>query len=119
MSKLDETATRALEAKIALDEAKEAYEEALRIFTDEAKQLGKLDSSLKAAGHARVKIVPNRKFNAQKAEAFLTKKALKECEVTSIDAKKLKERLTPLQVEQAMENYANPWKISLSVLVDD
>lgn len=119
MSKLDELATLALEAKIALDQAKEAYDEALNDFTYEAKQLGKLDSSLKAAGHARVKIVPNRKFNAQKAETFLTKKALKECEVTSIDAKKLKERLTPLQVEQAMENYSNPWKISLNVLVDD
>lgn len=118
MSKLDELADLALEAQIAVEIAKEAFEQAKQDFIAEAKKQGRFDPSLKAAGNAKVNISPNRYFDAAEAEKFVTKKVLKECEVTKVDPKLLKQNLTPIQVEQAMKNHNDPFKLGFKVLTD-
>ena len=115
---LDELADKLLEAQLALDEAKERFEEAKADFIEEAKRAGKYDSSLKAAGNARIKLTPNRFFDVKEAEKFLTKKTLKECTVPTLDPKLVKAHLTPIQLEEAMRTYSNPFKLSVSVLED-
>lgn len=118
MSKLDELADLALEAQIAVEIAKEAFEQAKQDFIAEAKKQGRFDPSLKAAGNAKVNISPNRYFDASEAEKFVSKKVLKECQVTKVDPKLLKNHLTPIQVEQAMKNHSEPYKLGFKVLTD-
>lgn len=116
---LDLAADVALQAKIVLEEAKEQYAESIARLTEEAKKVGQYDPSLRAAGHARIKIVPNRYFDLAEAEKLVTKKVVAESTVKVVDPKILKTKMTPEQVEKAMKNYSNPYKISLSVLEDD
>lgn len=117
-NKLDRLADIALEAQIALEEAKEAFEQAKSDFITEAKAQGKYDTSLKAAGNSRLKIQPNRYFDVEVASKLVTKKVLAECTVKKLDPKLLKQHLNPIQVEQAMKDHAEPFKFGISVLKD-
>ena len=118
MTNLDTLANAALEADIALKEAKERADEAKAVLIEALTEAGKFDPSTKALGHTRLKITPNRFFNQAKAEALVTKKVLKECEVTKVDAALLKKHLTPIQMDSVMDSYATPFKVGLDVLTD-
>lgn len=115
---LDTLANEMLEAQIALEEAKERFEEAKEAFIAEATKQGKWNTSLKAAGNARLKISRNRRFDTKIAEGLVTKKVIKECTVPTLDAKLLKNHLTPIQLEECMVDYTQPFKMSVSVLDD-
>lgn len=118
MSKLDELADKALELKIQLDEITELYKEATADFIEQAKAEGKYDTSLKAAGNARIKFTPNNSFDLEAAKKMVTQKVLKECTVQVVDPKLLKSHLTPVQTAKAMKPNATPFKFSVSVLDD-
>ena len=118
MTNLDALANAALEADIALKEAKERADEAKAVLIEALTEAGKFDPSTKALGHTRLKITPNRFFNQAKAEALVTKKVLKECEVTKVDAALLKKHLTGIQLASVMDSYATPFKVGLDVLTD-
>lgn len=116
MSKLEKLAERALEAQIVAQEAAEQAADAKAAFEAELEKEHKLNPDFKAVGHVRVKIVPNRYLDLEAAKAFLTKKDLKECTVPTVDPKLVKQRLTPLQTEEAMRDHAKAFKIGLSLL---
>lgn len=118
MSKLDELADKALELKIKMDEIAELYKEATTDFIEQAKAEGKYDTSLKAAGNARIKFTPNNSFDLEAAKKMVTQKVLKECTVQVVDPKLLKNHLNPLQTAQAMKPNATPFKFGIAVLDD-
>lgn len=120
MSKLDELADKALGLKIQLDEITELYKEATADFIEQAKAEGKYDTSLKVAGNARIKLQQNRFFDLTEAEKLVTKKMIAESTVKVVDAKLLKQKMTPEQVnpddearlEKALEQSANGQVVS-------
>lgn len=118
MNKLEQLAERALDAQLVAQEAKEQADDAKAAFEAELEKEHKLNPDFKAVGHVRVKIVPNRFFDLETAKAMLTKKDLKDCTVPTVDPKLVKQRLTPLQTEEAMRDHAKAFKIGLSVLDD-
>lgn len=118
MDKLEKLAEKALEAQLVAQEAKEQAEEAKAEFEAELEKEHKLNPDFKAVGHVRVRIVPNRAFDIEKAKALLTKKVVAECTVPVVDAKLLKQRLNPLQLEASMVDHAKKFKLGLSVLDD-
>lgn len=118
MSKLDDLANKALDLKIQLDEITELYKEATTDFIEQAKAEGKYDTSLKAAGNARIKLQQNRFFDLAEAEKLVSKKVIAESTVRVVDAKLLKQKMTPEQVERSMKSHSVPFKLSLSILDD-
>lgn len=118
MNKLEKLATRALEAQLVAQEAKEQADDAKAAFEAELEAEHKLNPDFRAVGHVRVKISANRAFDIDKGAAFLSKKDIKECTVPKLDAALVKNHLTPLQLEQAMVTHARAWKVGISVLED-
>lgn len=118
MQNLEELADRALESKLIADQAKEIADDHQSALEAELERLGKLNPDMKALGHTRLKIQPNRAFNLEKAKAQVTKKLLAQCTVPTLDVKLLKQHMTPVQVEASMVSHARPFKVGLSVLED-
>lgn len=116
ITKLEALAEKALDAQLVAAEAMEIAADAKAAFEAELEAEHKLNPDFKAIGHVRVKIVPNRYFDAQAAEKLVTKKVLKECEVTAVDPKLLRAHLTPLQLETVMKDHSKKFKLGLSVL---
>lgn len=99
----DQKVTAAVAQLTALQDAKaqiEAQESALKatlrdlLPTPGAYRCGELMVSIQA----------NRRFNVDAAAAMLTDTDLAACTVTILDARRVKERLTPLQVEDCMKD---------------
>lgn len=118
MNKLEQLAERALDAQLIAQEAMEQAADAKAAFEAALEAEHKLNPDFRAVGHVRVKIVPNRYFDAQAAEKLVTKKVLKECEVTAVDPKLLRAHLTPMQLETVMKDHSKKFKLGLSVLED-
>lgn len=115
---LEKLAAMALKADIAAKEAKERADEAKADFVLALEASDKYNASTKAVGNVRTKITPNRKFNVDKAFAALPEDVQSEVLVAKPDPKLVKQNLTPKQAEEFMEDYSNPFKLSLEVLDD-
>lgn len=118
MAELEMLANKALEAKLIAEEAKEIADEEQSKLEDALERAHKLNPDMKALGHTRIKISPNRAFNIEKAKALVTKKLIADCTVPTLDVKKLRQNMTPVQVEAAMVDHARKYKVGLSVLED-
>lgn len=109
-------ADKALRLKMKSDEAAAAYKEAQEALYAQLEAEKMLSPDTRGLGDlVRVSLVPNRFFNVKAAEKLVTKKVLKECEVTAVDPKLLKQHLTPIQTEQAMEYYPKKFKLSVTI----
>lgn len=118
-NKLERLAHVALMDSIAAQGAKERAEESKAALVYALEQEDMLNPDTRAIGDARLRISANRAFDVNKGVAFLSKKDAKECMVSKLDPAKVKDHLTPIQLEQAMVTHANPWKIGIAVLEDD
>lgn len=118
MTNLETLALKALQADMDLKEATRLAKEAKDAVVAELIKLDRFNPDTKVAGPVRLKITPNRFFDVDTAQEFVTEKVLKECEVTKVDPKLLQQHLTPLQREQAMKSYPSPYKIGFDVLTD-
>lgn len=118
MHELEVLADKALEAKLIAEEAKEIADDMQSQLEAALELAHKLSPDMKALGHTRIKITPNRAFNIEKAKALVTKKLIAECTVPTLDVKLLKQHMTPIQVEAAMVDHARKFKVGLSVLDD-
>lgn len=114
-AKLEALALKALRAEIAAKKAQEEYKEAQLDFMVQAEQEGMLNPDTKAIGAVRTKITPNRYFDVDTAIELVSEQDVLESTVEVVDAKLLKQHMTPIQLEQAMKTYANPWKIGFAV----
>lgn len=115
-TKLVALADKALRLKLKQDEAVAAYKEGQDALYAQLESEKLLSPDTKGLGDlVRVSVVPNRFFSLEKAEKLVTKKVLKECEVTAVDPKLLKQHLTPIQTEQAMEFYPKKYKLSVTI----
>lgn len=115
-NELVQLADRALRLKLRADQATAAYKEAQEELYIQLEAEKLLNPDTKGLGDiVRVKLVPNRRFNIEIASKLVTKKVLKECEVTAVDAKLLQKHLTPIQKEQAMEFYEKKYKLSVEI----
>lgn len=109
-------AEQALRLQLKADEATAAATEAKDALYARLEEEHMLNQDTKGVGDlVRLSISPNRKFSVEKAEKLVTKKVLKECEVTKVDPTLLKRHLTPIQLEEAMEFYPRAWKLSLKI----
>lgn len=118
MVEIERLAESALKAKLIRDEAEEQYEERKAAFEEALERAHRLNSDFQAVGNVKVNITPNNSFNQTKALSFLTKKAVAECTVPTVDNKLLKAHLTGNQLKDCMEPNAKPWKVGFDVLTD-
>ena len=115
-AKLISLADKALRLKMTADEAARLYKEAQDALYAQLEAEKMLSADTKGLGDlVRVKLVPNRFFSLEKAEKMVTQKVLKECKVTATDPKLLKQHLTGIQLEQAMESYPKAYKLSVEI----
>lgn len=118
-NKLERLAHNALMDDIALTDAKERAAESKAALEAALVEEDMFNQDTKAIGDARLKIVPNNYFDISTATQFLTKRALKECTVPTVDPKLVKNHLTPPQLAAAMKSYPKAFKLGLSVLEDE
>jgi len=114
-TKLELLALKALKAKIAADKAKADFEEAQVNFIEQAEKEHMLNPDTKAIGPVKTNITENRFFNVDTAITLVNEEAVKAATVEQVDAKLLKQHMTPIQVEQAMEFYAKKYKVGFGV----
>lgn len=113
--KLEELALIALKADMKAKESAALYKEAQAAFIEQAEKEGMLNPDTLAVGPVQTKITPNRFFDLDTAITLVTKKAVLESTVKVVDAKLLQQHMTPIQREQAMKSYPNPYKVGFAV----
>lgn len=118
MKTLAELADAALEAKIVADEAKEQYEDRMSALEEALERAHRLNPDTKAFGHTRIKITPNNYFDVSAAAELLDQETLNSTMEWVMNNKKVKENLTPKQLETCMKPYARAFKIGIAVLDD-
>ena len=118
MNTLEDLAERARYLDDLAKQMKEQADQAKAEFKDALVAAGKYDSSTKAVGNVRVKLSSNRFFDAQAAYDSLDEATQEAVLVAKPDPKLVKAHLTPIQLETFMKDYADPFKMSLSVLED-
>jgi hypothetical protein len=110
LEKLAKIALRAeIKAKAAAAELSKAKNELIGALMD----AGMFNKDTKAVGDVLTVITPNRYFNIDKAMTLVTPQDILESTVEVVDAKLLKQHMTPIQLEQAMEDYDVPFKLGL------
>lgn len=114
-TKLELLALKALKAKIAADKAKADFEEAQVNFIEQAEKEHMLNPDTKAIGPVKTNITENRFFNVDTAITLVSEDVVHWSEVTVVDPKKLKQHMTPIQLEQAMEFYPKKYKVGFGV----
>jgi len=112
---LEMLAIAALKADMKAKEAVAAYKEAQLAFSEQAEKEGMLNPDTLAIGPVKTNITPNRFFDVDTAITLVTKKAVLESTVKVVDAKLLQQHMTPIQREQAMKFYPNPYKVGFAV----
>lgn len=113
--KLEQLALIALKAEMKSKEAAAAYKEAQLAFIEQAEAEGMLNPDTKAIGPVQTIITPNRFFDVDYAITLVSEADVLESTVEVVDAKLLKQHMTPIQTEQAMKFYPNPYKVGFKV----
>ena len=116
---LEKTAQIALRAQIKADAANAELAKAKSELIGELMDLGLFNKDTKAVGMVQTNITPNRYFDVDTAVVLAGEEAVKESTVEVVDAKLLKQHMTPIQVEQAMKSYDVPFKLGLKPNVLD
>lgn len=115
---IETLAWAALKADIDQKEAKRQADELKAELTRRLEEEGRWNTDTKAIGNVRTKISNNRYFDLEEAESIVDPQVIEQCQVTKTDPKLLQQHMTPIQKEQAMKHYSNPFKLSLEVLKD-
>ena len=119
VEQLEKLAKIALRAKIKLDaataESKKANSELIGALMD----AGMFNKDTKAVGDVLTAITPNRFFDIDTAMTLVTPEDILESTVEVVDAKLLKQHMTPIQLEKAMKDYDVPFKLGLRPNVKD
>lgn len=111
LEKLAHIALRAeIKAKAADAELKKAKAELIGALMD----AGMFNPSTRALGDAKLQITPNRYFDVDEALTLVTPEDIEESTVEVVDAKLLKQHMTPIQVEKAMKSYEVPFKLGIA-----
>lgn len=114
--KLEELALIALKLDIKRKQIEAQFKEAQLNFAEQAKKEGMLNPDTLAVGVVKTAITPNRYFDLDTAITLVSETDVLESTVEVVDAKLLKQHMTPIQLEQAMKTYENnPWKIGFKV----
>ena len=112
---LEQLAKHAYVADQKAEEAKKIADEAKTQFINALKEANKYNQNTRVVGNIRTKLTQNRYFDVDKATQFLTKEQIKECTVLKLDNNLVKQHLTPPQLEESMESYDNPYKLTLEL----
>ena len=111
--KLEQLALQALRLKMKADEITAQAKEANAAFIKQLIAEDLFDQSTKAIGDVRTVFSPNRYFDLDTALSLVDEEAIKESTVEVVDAKLLKQHMTPIQVEKSMKDYDQPLKLGL------
>lgn len=117
-NRLESLAWAALTADVNLKEAKKQADDAKKLFVEALKAADKLHPDTKAIGNVRTKIQNNRKFDVESAIELVDALTLKNSMEMTVNATKLKNGMSPEQIEKSMVFYDNPYKLTLEVLRD-
>jgi hypothetical protein len=110
LEKLAKIALRAeIKAKAAAAELSKAKNELIGALMD----AGMFNKDTKAVGDVLTVITPNRYFDIDTAMTLVTPEDILESTVEVVDAKLLKQHMTPIQLEKAMKDYDVPFKLGL------
>lgn len=116
---LEKLAKIALRAQIKFDAAKAELDKAKSELILGLMDAGMFNKDTKAVGDVQTNITPNRYFDVDTALTLVTPEDIEASTVEVVDAKLLKQHMTPIQVEQAMKNYDVPFKLGLKPNVKD
>jgi hypothetical protein len=112
---LEALALRALKLDQLAKDVKEQADAAKAAFIAKLQEEDLFDKSTKAIGDVQTVFSPNRYFDMDTALALVDEEAVKESTVEVVDAKLLKQHMTPIEVEKCMKDYAVPLKLALKV----
>lgn len=116
LEKLAKIALRAeIKAKAATAELAKAKAELIGALMD----YDMFNKDTKAIGDVKTSITPNRYFDIDEAMTLVTPEDILESTVEVVDAKLLKQHMTPIQLEKAMKDYDVPFKLGLKPNVKD
>lgn len=113
MAELEKLAHIALRAQIKFDAAKAELDKSKAELIGGLMDAGMFNKSTKAIGDVQTNITPNRFFDVDTALTLVTPEDIEESTVEVVDAKLLKQHMTPIQVEKAMKSYEVPFKLGL------
>lgn len=112
---LEALAHRALKLDQLKKEITEQAEAAKAAFIKKAREEDLFDPSTKAIGDVRTVFTPNRYFDLETAISLVSEEDLKDSTVEVVDAKLLKQHMTPIEVEKSMKEFEVPLKVSFKV----
>lgn len=112
---LEALAHRTLKLDQLKKEITEQYEAAKAAFIKKLKEEDLFDQSTKAIGDVRTVFTPNRYFDLDTALALVSEEAVAESTVPVVDAKLLKQHMTPIEVEKCMKEFEVPLKVTLKI----
>ena len=119
LKELEKLAEIALRAQVKADAANAELTKAKSELIGALMDAGKFNKDTKAIGNVKLNITPNRYFDVDLAVTLVDEEAVKESTVEVIDAKLLKQHMTPIQQEKAMKSYDVPFKLGLKPNVLD
>lgn len=119
MAELEKLAQIALRAQIKSEAAAAELSKAKKELMLGLMDAGMFNKDTKAIGNVQTNITPNRYFDVDVALTLVTPEDIEESTVEVVDAKLLKQHMTPIQVEKAMKDYEVPFKLGLKPLVLD
>lgn len=112
---LELLAIKALRAEIAAKKAAAEFEEAKLNFVEQAEKEQMLNPDLKAVGPVKLAITENRFFDLDTAVTLVKDEDVEDSKVTVVDPNKLKQHMTPIQVEAAMKFHPKKYKVGFKV----
>lgn len=118
-AELEKLAHIALRAQIKADAANAELTKAKSELIGALMDANMFNADTKALGDTKLNITPNRYFDVDTAVTLVTEDDVKESMVEVIDAKLLKQHMTPIQLEQAMKSYEVPFKLGIKPNVRD
>lgn len=119
LKELEKLAEIALRAQVKADAANAELTKAKSELIGALMDAGKFNKDTKAIGNVKLNITPNRYFDVEEALTLVTPEDIEASTVEVVDAKLLKQHMTPIQVEKAMKSYDVPFKLGLKPNVLD
>jgi hypothetical protein len=118
-AELEKLAHIALRAQIKADAANAELAKAKSELIGGLMDANMFNNDTKALGDVKLNITPNRYFDVEEALTLVTPEDIEESTVEVVDAKLLKQHMTPIQVEKAMKSYEVPFKLGIAPNVRD
>lgn len=112
-AELEKLADIALRAQVKADAATAELAKAKLELMGGLMDANMFNPDTKALGDVKLNITPNRYFDVDEALTLVTPEDIEESTVEVVDAKLLKQHMTPIQVEKAMKSYDVPFKLGL------